>query len=116
MSSTVYWLSILDNIAITLRVIGGVLAAVYLIGVVACAAECYDEMDKIKAWLKKGKILLISSVIFVFISIFIPSRSDLIQAYTITEGAKVLDAESIKKLTEEIAKRVDHSINYKEGK
>lgn len=122
MNLELYLLSIIDNIsdlfvpAITSAIIFGIVAVILF-----CISFDKDVNEDFRLSVGKLANLVKNCVIVaVFISVLcslVPTRDDIVKAYMIQEGAKLVTAKNADKAVEEFTKRLDKVIeHFTEGK
>lgn len=122
MNLELYLLSIIDNIsdlfvpAITSAIIFGIVAVILF-----CISFDKDVNEEFKTNVRKLANLVKNCVIVaVFMSVLcslVPTRDDIVKAYMIQEGAKLVTAKNADKAVEEFTKRLDKVIeHFTEGK
>jgi len=122
MNLELYLLSIIDNIsdlfvpAITSAIIFGIVAVILF-----CISFDKDVNEEFRTNVRKLANLVKNCVIVaVFMSVLcslVPTRDDIVKAYMIQEGAKLVTAKNADKAVEEFTKRLDKVIeHFTEGK
>ena len=104
-----YLLSILDRIAETLEVIGALGGLLAFCLCVWYFIQRYEDSEhELLPKIKRGLIAaLVVCVVFSVCAVLVPTKADLIQAYLIVEGRKVLTAENIEQITDAVVERIE---------
>lgn len=127
MTWTIYLLATLDDLRSTftgLAWVSGAMLTLVIFAMVPRFMELGLNFDKDAAnakaiWaqhIRAGKIASAFLAVFMVLSALIPTRRSLIEAYAITEGAKIITADNGKKMAEEVGKRFDTFLNMLDKK
>ena len=118
MSKELYWLSVLDNIQETgkgVSIVIGLCTIIALIVIGMLCDSCSEVDKKISRRLRLSLYFQVPLLILmVSICALVPTREDLIESHVILEGKEILTKENLTEITDEIMKRVDYSIDFKE--
>lgn len=116
MNLELYLLSIIDNlhvICIPAMVVGSLLAFITVI-TTCCSFDTSTEAESV--WLRKFSYKMFKFLILAFSIAFlfslVPTRDDIVKAYMMQEGAKLVTAKNADKAVEEFTKRLDKVIEH----
>ena len=121
----IYLLSILDDVGTAFSTGGGIIGFLSLLGLVIVhlnrvGSTGYRNSEDYYTYLAKfEKLLRVTTCLGLMvwcIGYSLPARRDLIEAYVIVEGSKVMTAENGEKMAEAVAERFDRVLGIIENK
>jgi hypothetical protein len=101
----VYWLIVLVNFGMFLGIVSvGAIITSFIILIASFIEGDYWSDGKVKAVKKNAKIIFVIGIIMLFITVFIPSKKDIVTMYIVPA---VTQNETIKEIPDKLVKLLD---------
>ena len=116
MTWEIYLLSIMDGLGVGVGILGGLSGT---IGFVCCLVGALfvlspiDEEDtpRFRLLLKAGIGMCVVATFCLLVSMAIPTKRDIIEAYIMVEGSKVANAENVEDAAKNVSDKLDKLID-----